>query len=78
MVGENDGKLHLKTAKRCWLKKTYKDVKPHSSEESADKVVEGERDNYYNDEYVYYFLMERAPARSRGWNRGWGWEVDGV
>ena len=46
------------------VKKTYKDVKPHSSEESADKVVEGEKDNYYNDEYVYYFLMEIAPARS--------------
>ena len=44
--------------------KTYKEVKPHSSEESEDKVVEGERDNYDNDDYVYYFLLERAPARS--------------
>ena len=43
--------------------KTYKEVKPHSSEESEDKVVEGERDNDDNDEHVYYFLMERAPAR---------------
>ena len=37
--------------------KNYKEVKTHSSEESEDKVVEGERDNYENDEYVYYFLM---------------------
>ena len=44
--------------------KTYKEVKPHSSAESEDKVVEGERDNDDNDEYVYYFLMEREPARS--------------
>ena len=50
--------------------KTYKEVKPHSSEESKDKVVEGERDKYDNDEHVYYFLMGRAPARSRGWNGG--------
>ena len=52
--------------------KTYKEVKPHSSEESEDKVIEGEIDKYDNDEYVYYFLMGRAPARSRGWNLGWG------
>ena len=38
-------------------------------------MVEGERDKYDNDEYVYYFLMGRAPARSRGWNGGWGWVV---
>ena len=44
--------------------KTYKEIKPRSSEESKDKMVEGERDNDDNDEYVYYFLMERAPARS--------------
>ena len=50
--------------------KTYKEVKPHSSEESEDKVVEGERDKYDNDEHVYYFLMGRSPARSRGWNGG--------
>ena len=50
--------------------KTYKEVKPHSSEESEDKVVEGERYKYDNDEQVYYFLMGRAPARSRGWNGG--------
>ena len=55
--------------------KTYKEVKPHYSEESEDKVVDGERDNYDNDEYVYYFLVERATARSRGWNGGWGWLV---
>ena len=29
--------------------KTYKEVKPHSSEESEDKVVEGERNKYDND-----------------------------
>ena len=55
--------------------KTFKEVKNHSSEEIEDKVVEGERDNYDNDEYVYYLLMERAPATSRGWNGGWGWVV---
>ena len=55
--------------------KTYKEVKPHSSEESEDKVVDGDRDNDDNDEYVYYFLMERAPAISQGWNGGWGWVV---
>ena len=50
--------------------KTYKEVKPHSLEESDGKVVEGERDNYDNDEYLYYFLTERSPARSQGWNGG--------
>ena len=44
--------------------KTYKEVKPHSSEESEDKVVEGERDKYDNNKQVYYFLMGRAPERS--------------
>ena len=43
--------------------KTYKEVKPHSSEESDDKVVDREIYMYDNDEHVYYFLMERAPAR---------------
>ena len=57
------------------VKKTYKEVKPHSLEESEDKVVEGERDKYDNDEHVYYFLMGRASARSREWNLGWGWVV---
>ena len=38
-------------------------------------MVEVERDNYENDEYVYYLLIDRSPARSGGWNRGWGWEV---
>ena len=38
-------------------------------------MVEGERDKYDNDEHVYYFLMGIAPARSRGWNGGWGWVV---
>ena len=33
-----------------WLKKNYEKIKPHSSEESDDKVVEGERDSYDNDE----------------------------
>ena len=62
--GENENLLVLKT---------FKEVKPHSSEESEDKVVEGERDKYDIDEH--YFLMGRAPARSRGWNLGWGWVV---
>ena len=44
--------------------KTYKEVKLHSSEESEDKVVEGEIYKYDHDEYVYYFLTEIAPARS--------------
>ena len=35
-------------------------------------MVEGERDNDDNDEYVYYLLMEREPTRRRGWNGGWG------
>ena len=51
------------------------EVKPYSSEESEDKVVEKESDNDDNDENVYYLLMERAPARSREWNGGW---VDGM
>ena len=55
--------------------KTYKEVKPHSSEESEDKVGEREEDNDENDEYVYYFLMERAPVINQGWNKGWGWVV---
>ena len=46
------------------------EVKPHSSEEIEDKVVEGERDKYENYEHVYYFLMGRAPAISQGWNGG--------
>ena len=77
-MGEIDGEIHSKMAKMktCyWFKKNYKEIKPHSSEESEDKVVEGERDKYDNDEHVYYFLMGRAPARSRGWNGGWGWVV---
>ena len=52
--------------------KTYKEVKPHSSEESEDNVVDGERDKYDSNENVYYYLMERAPARSRVWNGTWG------
>ena len=52
--------------------KTYKEVKPHSSEESEDKVVEREEDNDENDEYVYYLLMERALARIQIWSGGWG------
>ena len=50
-------------------------IKTYSSEEIEDKVVEGERDNDDNHEYVYYFFMERAPARSRLWNGRWGWVV---
>ena len=38
-------------------------------------MVDVERDNNENNEYVYYFLMERAPARSQGQNGGWGWVV---
>ena len=38
-------------------------------------MVEGERYKYENDEYVYYFLMERAPAKIRGWDGGWDWLV---
>ena len=55
--------------------KTYKEVKTHSSEESEDKVVEGERDKYDNDEQVCYFLMGRAPGMGDrvGWFGGrWG------
>ena len=40
---------------------------------------DGDRYNYENDEYVY-FLMQRAPVRSGGWNGMGlgGWEVYGV
>ena len=38
-------------------------------------MVEVERDNDANDEYVYYFLIEVAPTRIRGCNGGWGWLV---
>ena len=69
--GDIEGEIHSKMAKKIGLK-IYKEIKPHSSEESEDKVVEVERDNYNNDDYVYYLLMERAPARSRGWNGWWG------
>ena len=55
--------------------KPYKEVKSHSSEESEDKVVEVEIDNDYNDEYLCYYLMERAPTGIKGWNKGWGWVV---
>ena len=48
--------------------KTYKEVKPHSYEESKDKVVEGERYIDKNGEFVYYFIMEIASSRSRGRN----------
>ena len=54
------------------LLKTFKGVKPHYSEEIEEKVVEGDRYNDDNYEYVYYFLMDRAPARNRGWNVEWG------
>ena len=37
-------------------------------------MVGGERDNYDNDEYVYYFLMEIAPAEAEdGMGGGVGW-----
>ena len=62
VVGEIDGEIHLKMAKL--VLKTFKEVKPHSSEESEDKVVEGERDNDDNDEHVCYFLMGRSVRRS--------------
>ena len=64
MVGAIDGEIHSKMAKMILGLKTYKEVKPHSSEESEDKVVEGERGNYGNDEHVYYLLMGRSPERS--------------
>ena len=35
-------------------------------------MVEEERDNDDNDEYVYYLIMYIEPVRSRGWNGGWG------
>ena len=44
--------------------KNFRDVKPHSSEEREYKVVEVEIDNYENDEYVYYLLMERVESDS--------------
>ena len=38
-------------------------------------MVEGERDNDDDDEYVYNFLMEKSYERIRGWNGEWGWVV---
>ena len=35
-------------------------------------MVEEDRDNDDNGEYVYHLLTERAPSRIRGWNGGWG------
>ena len=60
--------------------KTYKEVKPHSSEKIKDKVAEGERYNDDNDEYVYYLLMESTFKKPRmEWGVGLGgWELDGV
>ena len=66
---------YIQRWKNILVLKTYEEIKPHSLEEMEDKVVEGERHNNENDEYVYYFLMERAPARSRLWNGGWVWVV---
>ena len=45
--------------------KNYEELKTYSSEEIENLVVEGERDNDEDDEYLYYLLMERAHARSR-------------
>ena len=61
MAGDIDKKIYSKMAKYVGLK-TNKEVKPNSSEESEDKVTEGERDKYDIDEH--YFLMGIAPARS--------------
>ena len=56
--------------------KTYTGVKPHSPEESGDKVVEVERDKYDNDEHVYYFLMEdHLQEAEDGMGDGVGWLV---
>ena len=68
MAGEIEGEINLKSVKRCWFKNIYMEVKPHSSKVNEDKVVEGDRDSYNNDEYAYCFLVERAPAIIRVWN----------
>ena len=49
----------VKNKTLIFVLKTCKEVKPHSSEESEDNVVDGDRDNDENDEYVYYFITER-------------------
>ena len=41
------------------------EVKPHSLEESKDKVVMREIENDDNDKYVYYFFIDRSPAISQ-------------
>ena len=72
---EIDDKIHLKMSKikpLYWFQKTYKEVKHHYSEEKENNVVEGERENHDNDEYVYYLHMEIAPAIIQVWNGGWG------
>ena len=60
--------------------KTFKELAPHYSQGIQDKVVERERDNDDNDEYVYYSFMEIAPAKIRGCcGMGLGvWGVDGL
>ena len=54
-----EGKIHQNTEKLKTdiCSKTYKEVKPHISQDSEDKAVKGERDNDDNYEHVYYFLV---------------------
>ena len=54
---------YIRRQQNMLVLKIYRKINPHSSEESEDNVVEGESDKYYNDEHVYYFLMERSLAR---------------
>ena len=80
VAGEIDGEIHFEDGENVLVFKTYKEVKPHYSKGSKEEVVQGYIYNYDNDEYVYYFLIEREPTRNRVW---WGMglggqEVDGV
>ena len=50
--GVNWRQDEFKDAEKILVKKNYKEIKPHSSEENEDNVVEGEIYNDENDEYV--------------------------
>ena len=56
--------------------KTYKEVKPHSSEESEDKVVEGERDKYeMMSRYIISSWGEHLQEAEDGMGDGVGWRT---
>ena len=61
--------------------KTYKELKLHYSDESKDKVVEGEQDNDWQWWTCILFTHWKSICKnlSMDWGLGLGgWEVDGV